>query len=220
MKITVLNHHEIIDPENYYKHPSMSNSELSKLVQRDEEYDPTEAYAFGNLVDHLITEPEKVDVYKKTCNGHVFTTEQMETALAMKATFLSDDFCNRLIKRCEFQTIMLKRLDHEIGDIRFTLDARCKWDFWNSAWGGDIKTTTAESQKQFEDAARHFGYPRQRFLYMTLGGSEMDALIGISKKKPHRVFKIMIRKGDAFWKEGKEDYERLVIEYWKLYGGI
>ena len=54
---------------------------------------------------------------------------------------------------------------------------------------------------------------------MTMGGSDKDMLIGISKVNK-KVFRIPIQKGDAFWQEGQEDYERLVVEYWKRYGGI
>ncbi len=221
MKITVQNLPEIIDPAKYYEHSSMSNSDLGKLEQRDQEFDPTEAYAFGNLVDHLITEPDKVDVYQNTCDGNVFTALQMKLALDMKASFMKNAMCKRIVDMSSFQTIMHKRLIHQFDNIEFTIDARCKWDLWINTHlgGGDIKTTTATTQEQFEAACKHFHYPRQRFMYMTLGETEKDILIGISKVN-QKVFILPIRKGDAFWQEGKEDYERMVVEYWKLYGGV
>ena len=116
---------------------------------------------------------------------------------------------------------MHKRLIHKLGHIEFTIDARCKWDLWMALfrWGGDIKTTTATTQKQFEAACSYFHYPRQRFFYMTMGGSDKDMLIGISKVN-QKVFRIPIEKGDSFWQEGQADYEKLVVEYWKRYGGI
>ena len=211
----------VIDPDKYYEHSAMSNSELGELDQGRKDFDPTAAYAFGNLVDHLITEPEKVDVYKNTCNSDVFTGAQMQLGLAMKDAFMQDTVAMRIFSNSEYQTIMHKRLVHTIGKIEFTLDARCKWDLWMNGfgWGGDIKTTTATTQAQFEAACRFFHYPRQRFFYMTMGGSDKDMLIGISKVNK-KVFRIPIKKGDAFWNEGREDYERLVIEHWKMYGGI
>lgn len=217
MIITVKDIPEIIDPDKYYDHPAMSNSKLGELEVKEEENDPTEVYAFGNLVDHMITEPDKVDVYRNSCDGHVFTSAQMQLAKEMRIAFHKDSLCSQLSLMAEYQKIMLKELHHDFGKIQFSIQAKCKWDMWFGSWGGDIKTTTAETQEQFEAAARFFHYPRQRFLYMTLGGSEKDILIGISKKNL-KIFRIPIRKGDAFWNEGKEDYERLVVEYWKLYG--
>lgn len=213
--------HEVIDPDKYYEHSAMSNSDLGELEQKDRDFDPTAAYAFGNLVDHLITEPEKVDVYKHTCNNDVFTGVQMDLALDMKSAFMKDDIAMKIFKMSQYQKIMHKRLIHKFDKIEFTIDARCKWDLWMGrlGWGGDIKTTTATTQSQFEAACKFFHYPRQRFFYMTMGGSDKDMLIGISKVNK-KVFRIPIQKGDAFWKEGQEDYERLVVEYWKMHGGI
>ncbi|PKP11993.1 MAG: hypothetical protein CVU09_00395 [Bacteroidetes bacterium HGW-Bacteroidetes-4] len=219
MELIVKDNPQVILPDDYYKHSAMSNSDLGLLEAKTQDFDPTEAYAFGNLVDHLITEPEKVDVYRNSCNGHIFTNEQMQQAIKMKAAFMLDPLAKLMVDNADCQQIMHKWVHHKIGNIEFTLDARCKWDLWMSkfGWGGDIKTTTAETQEQFEAACRHFKYPRQRFFYMTLAGSEKDVLIGISKKN-YKVFKITIRKGDAFWNEGRENYEKLVVEYWKLYG--
>jgi len=209
----------VIDPDKYYDHSAMSNSDLGDLEQNSKDFDPTAAYAFGILVDHLITEPEKVDVYKNTCAGDVFTGVQMELALKMKAAFMRDEISMKIFKMSHYQEIMHKRLIHKFGKIEFTIDARCKWDLWmpRFGWGGDIKTTTARTEEQFKAACRYFHYPRQRFLYMTLGGSDKDMIIGISKVNK-RVFRIPINRGDDFWNEGKEDYERLVVEYWKMYG--
>jgi hypothetical protein len=197
----------------------MSNSDLGDLEQNNRDFDPTAAYAFGNLVDHLITEPEKVDVYKNTCNGDVFTGVQMELAIKMKESFMKDEIALKLFQMSRYQEIMHKQLLHKFGKIEFKLNARCKWDLWmpRFKWGGDIKTTTATTESQFRAACSFFHYPRQRFLYMTLGGSDKDMLIGISKVNK-KVFKIPINRGDDFWNEGKSDYENLVIEYWKLYG--
>lgn len=213
--------HEVIDPDKYYQHSAMSNSDLGELEQNKKDFDPTAAYAFGNLVDHLITEPEKVDVYQHTCNNDVFTGAQMDLALDMKAAFMRDPTAMKIFTNSDYQTIMHKRLIHKFGKIEFTIDARCKWDLWMSSfgWGGDIKTTTATTQSQFEAACKFFRYPRQRFFYMTMGLSTKDMLIGISKVN-QKVFKIPIIIGDKFYLEGRADYEKLVIEYWKMYGGI
>ena len=60
-------------------------------------------------------------------------------------------------------------------------------------WGGDIKSTSATTQEQFESAVRQFDYDRQRFFYMNIAGSEKDVLIGISKEHQKRVFERFYR---------------------------
>jgi hypothetical protein len=99
----------------------------------------------------------------------------------------------------------------------FTLPARCKWDLFMPAfgWGGDIKSTTATTQKQCEEAARFFDYPRSRAWYMDIAASEKDIIIFISKVN-FQVFKIPIRRGDELYREGKEQYQELAFKYWSM----
>ena len=47
--------------DTYYDRSEVSNSDLSKLKQDlygTFERDPTESFKFGNLIDHMITEPQ------------------------------------------------------------------------------------------------------------------------------------------------------------------
>ena len=106
-------------------------------------------------------------------------------------------------------------------DISFSLPVRCKWDLWMPSlkWGGDIKSTTATTQKQFEEAARFFDYDRQRYFYMNIAGSTQDILIGISKVN-YRVFKVPIKRGDCFWKSGEEKCLCLAFKYWEMFGDL
>jgi len=105
--------------------------------------------------------------------------------------------------------------------VPFSLPVRCKWDLWMAGfnWGGDIKSTVATTQKQFEEACRHFDYDRQRWWYMNIAGSAQDILIGISKKN-FKIFKLTIRRGDEFWKSGREKALELAFRYWQLFGKI
>ena len=83
--------------------------------------------------------------------------------------------------------------------------------------GGDIKSTTATTQEQFEAAITHFDYHRQRAFYMTLSGHPRDVVIGISKKN-FKVFKVFIKRGDPLFEKGMEEFRMLAYKYFTLFG--
>ncbi len=71
------------------------------------------------------------------------------------------------------------------------------------AVNGDIKSTAAETQRQFEEAVRYFDYDRQRARYMDIAGSDRDVLIGISKKN-FKVFKVPIARNSNLYNTGRK----------------
>ncbi len=206
-----------MNPDTYFQRTEVSNSDLSKL--KNELFpknmpDPTNAYKFGNLIDAMITEPERVNYFKRSCDEDVFDKETWLTACKMKAAFWDDQLCQSLMAGVETQKIMIKQQSMNYRGISFELGVRCKWDGWRSDlnYGFDIKSTAAETQAQFEAAAKFFDYPRQRAWYMDIAGSDYDILIGISKKN-RKIFKIFIKRGDSFYREGYEDYINLAFRY-------
>jgi hypothetical protein len=204
----------------YYSRSEVSNSDLSalkKLLYGGQEFDPTEAYKFGTLIDCMLTEPDKVNFFNYTCSGEQYTPEQFEQARQMKRSFFKDDLARRMLEQASTQSIMFRDMDIEFEGFKFSLPVRCKWDIWmqNLNWGGDIKSTTATSQKQFEAAAKHFDYDRQRAFYMDIAGSNQDILIAISKVN-FKVFKIPIKRGDDFFQSGQDKYRELAFQYWNL----
>lgn len=204
----------------YYSRSEVSNSDLSalkKLLYGGNEFDPTEAYKFGTLIDCMLTEPDKVNFFNYTCNGEQYNPEQFEQARQMKRAFFKDDLARRMLEQASTQAIMFRDMQIEFEGFNFSLPVRCKWDIWmpHLNWGGDIKSTTATSQKQFEDAARHFDYDRQRAFYCDIAGSNQDILIAISKVN-FKVFKIPIKRGDQFFQSGQDKYRELAFQYWNL----
>lgn len=204
----------------YYSRSEVSNSDLSalkKLLYGGNEFDPTEAYKFGTLIDCMLTEPDKVNFFNYTCAGEQYTPEQFEQARQMKRSFFKDDLARRMLEQASTQAIMFRDMKIEFEGFNFSLPVRCKWDIWipHLNWGGDIKSTTATSQKQFEAAARHFDYDRQRAFYMDIAGSNQDILIAISKVN-FQVFKIPIKRGDQFFQSGQDKYRELAFQYWNL----
>lgn len=209
-----------MDP--YYQRTEVSNSDLSWL--KNQLYprvmpDPTNAYKFGSLLDAMITEPERVDYFRHTLDNEVYSADDFHRAEEMKKAFWADEFCQMMAEKADGQKKMFRQLPMNFRGFEFHLNTRCKWDLWRNdwSWGGDVKTTTAETQKQFEDACRYFDYDRQRAWYMDIADSTRDVLIGISKKN-FKVFKLSINKDSSFYKDGKSKYLDLSFKWYTMFG--
>lgn len=209
----------------YFLLPEISNSDVGSvdklLNPRKVEFDPTEAFKFGTLVDAIITEPEYVDYYKRTCHGEIYKKEDFHRAVQMKKAFMKDDICRSLFNVSEFQRVDRERRSFIHDGLRFDMDMKCKWDMYSRklGWGSDIKSTTATTQKQFVAACHYFNYPRQRAWYMHTRQTKRDMLIGISKVN-FKVFRIPIEYGDAFHTEGWLQMNRMAFQYNTFFGGF
>lgn len=217
----------------YYSLPEISNSDLSWLKSffepEDIKYDKELAYRFGTLLDCCITEPAKINYFKFTCAGVQYTREEFQLVNKMKASFWRDPYCAMLARNSNMQKITrCQKFDIVYDGVRISLPVRIKWDLhaWETiAQGGDIKSTTATSQKQFVAACHHFEYFRQRAWYMdveqTATGREIntDMLIGVSKVN-QQVFKVPIVRGQDLYLEGLEQYSRLGFQYASLFGTL
>lgn len=206
----------------YYSRTEVSNSDLSAVKQQlrpRPEYDATAAYKFGSLIDAMITEPGRVDFFRRTLDEEQYTVEDFDKAERMKRAFYADEFCKKIAEKADGQAVMVKHRSFDYCGYEFELDTRCKWDLWRAdwGWGGDIKSTTATTQAQFEAAAKHFDYDRQRAWYMDIAGSERDVLIGISKVN-FKVFKIAINRQSEWYKEGFQKYNELAFWWYQIYG--
>ena len=217
----------VTDP--YFSRPEVSHSDLCALeilLYGGYDHDPTEAFAFGSLIDALITEPHKVDHFKRTLNNYTYSKVDFENAKKMQRAFEKDEAGKLIMQHCSFQHIAIKP-DFEIDyfGFKFSLPARCKWDYIfpeSYKMGGDIKSTTATTQQQFEAACEHFNYYRSRAWYMDITATNKDMLIGISKTN-HKIFKITLDRNAApgskardLYEKGKEAYTELAFKYWLL----
>jgi hypothetical protein len=215
----------MIGQDSYYSRPEVSNSDLSALknyfMPKDYVMDVTAAYRFGNLIDAMITEAHRCDHYNLRVDGEQFSYTEWAHAGEMRKAFLKDPFAQQIMKVCSGQAVKhgIVKLDYE--GIFFELFMRCKYDLWADVlrYGGDIKSTTATTQKQFEEACRHFDYDRQRAVYMTLSGAQKDVLIGISKVNL-KVFKLFIDRKSEFYLSGMQKFRELAFKYWTLFGDV
>jgi hypothetical protein len=217
----------MVERDPYYQMPEVSNSDLSWLkkywMMHDEVVDVEKAYRFGTLIDCMITEPHKVNYFNLTCAGVQYSAEEFNLAEEMKKAFWRDEFCSTIARHSEYQKISVRHefpVEHD--GFSFTLNVRCKWDLYAMPklnMSADIKSTTATTQKQFEDAIRYFDYDRQRAIYMDIEGVDKDMLIGISKVNK-KVFKVpVVRNGDLY-NSGKSKYQELAFKYWYLFESL
>ncbi len=214
------------NPDSYYERSEVSNSdltELKNLLHPHPQYgDKEAAFRFGTLVDAVITEPDRVNYYRHTVDGVQYTEEEFLLAgdmyRSLRTEARRDPFLAQVLRTADTQRCMVnKSQPFEYGGFGFTLDTRCKWDWFISGagFGGDLKTTSASSQKEFEDAVDFFDWDRSRAWYMDIAHSDRDFIYAISKKNS-RVFKTFINRDDAVYRRGRGKYEELAFHYWCL----
>ena len=212
--------------ENYYERSEVSNSdltELKNLLHPHIQYgDKQAAFRFGSLVDAIITEPERVNYFQHTVDNVQYTEEEFEHAKEMLRSLRhearTDTFLKKVLEISDTQCCMVnKQQAFEYGGFAFTLDTRCKWDWFicKFGFGGDLKTTFASTQKEFDEAVDFFDWDRGRAWYMDIAHSDRDFIYAISKKNCC-VFKKFINRDDATYQRGREKYEELAFQYWCL----
>lgn len=212
--------------ENYYSRSEVSNSDLTELKNilhpRMQFGDKEAAFRFGTLVDALITEPQKVDYYRLSVDDVVYSEDEFrhgqELQKALRTEAKSDAFLAAVLSNADTQRCMVNKAQQfTYCEFPFTLDTRCKWDWWlaSAKFGGDLKTTSASSQAEFEEAVDFFDWDRSRAWYMDIAGSDRDFIYAISKKNC-RIFKKFITRGDEVYTRGRQKYEELAFQYWCL----
>ena len=215
------------NPDTYYQRSEVSNSDLTALknilhpVPMSDEI-RQRAFHFGTLVDALITEPERVNHYQRTVDDVVYSEEDFrhgkEMLRSLRTESRRDPFLAKVLAEAETQRFMVNKDQKFVyGELPFMLDTRCKWDWWfnDYGFGGDLKTTAASTQQEFENCIDFFDWDRSRAWYMDIAGSDRDFIYAISKKNCN-VFKCFINRGDENYNRGREKYEELAFQYWCL----
>lgn len=212
------------NPDTYYNRCEVSNSDLTALKEvmhpRPMFGDREAAFRFGTLVDALITEPDRVDYYHLTVDDVEYTDDEFRHAKEMQRSLRleaqKDPFLAKVLELSDTQKCMVnKGQQFFYCEFPFSLNTRCKWDWWLPAFhfGGDLKTTFASSQQEFDEAVDFFDWDRSRAWYMDIAHSHKDFIYAISKKNC-KVFKKFINRGDTIYQHGREKYEELAFAYW------
>lgn len=215
---------------DYYSRPEVSNSDLSALAKYWQDfqisYDIDSALRFGTLFDAMLTEPQKIDFFKFSCAGWVYTRDEFALAEMMKKVFNRDEYCRLLLQKSELQkvTVNLQMAFNHLG-LRFTLPFRGKADFDATRILGtiaDLKSTTATTEKDFRKMIEAFSYDRQAAAYMDLPVKPVDkfVILGVSKKPPHPIFKVPIARGDALYLSGREKLDRMAFRHFQLFAHL
>lgn len=210
-------------PNDYFQRSEVSNSDLTALKEilhpRPYLRDREKAFRFGTLVDALITEPQRVNHYQRTVDHTTYTPEEFSHGLqllqALRQEAAKDHFLAKVLQSANTQTIMTQQQQPFLYDsFHFTLNTRCKWDWWlpTAHFGGDLKTTTATTQRQFEEAIEHFDWDRSRAWYMDIAQANQDFIYAISKKTG-QVFKKFITRDDPTYTRGRDKYQQLAFQY-------
>lgn len=212
-----------MNPDSYYNRNEVSNSDLTELKNllypRLQFGDKEKIFAFGSLVDAIITEPSRVNYYQLTVDDVKYTEDDFALAREMHKSLLiesrKDQFLAYVLKNSDTQKFMVKEREFDYMGFKYILPTRCKWDWFLSSvgFGGDLKTTFAESQSQFDEAVDFFDWDRSRAWYMDIAGSSRDFIYAISKKNC-KVFKKFIERGDKIYNRGFEKYNELAFKYY------
>ncbi len=210
--------------QEYYQHPFTSNSDLTRLKQElsgQDMYETADAFAMGSLVDAMLTQPERVDYYKRTVKevDYDYTSEQMEQGIRMAASAKKDTIVQRLMPISDYQVpFYTKGMRFQHNNMDIWMDMKCLYDWLArpAAMGGDYKSTVCTNEKSFRNAIDRFDYDRARVLYMLQSGLSKDVIIGISKKAPYPVFKVFIQQGDETWQRGLSKLNEIVYKKYML----
>ena len=211
------------NPDTYYNRTEVSNSDLTELKNmlypRLQYGDKEKIFAFGSLVDALVTEPARVNRFQLTVDDVKYTEDDFRLAMEMQKSLVResrrDEFLAYVLSNSDTQKFMVREREFEYCGLSYTLPTRCKWDWWlpKVGFGGDLKTTFAVSQSQFDEAVDFFDWDRSRAWYMDIAGSSRDFIYAVSKKNC-KVFKKFIERGDRIYSRGREKYDELAFKYY------
>jgi hypothetical protein len=208
----------------------VSNSDLSefdKLLHNKADFggDKEKIFAFGNLVDALISEPDLVDMENKTvtdAHGEIlhFTEEEWQQAQRMKHSALKNPLVNLLVQSMEFQVVAMNpEFEINCEYAHFFIPARGKADGIAAAieTGMDLKTTACVTKESFSNSIDLFSYDRQAAWYMDLFKLDKFIFVGISKKmnkdRSHEIFIHAVERGDVMYSLGLKKYQKLAYQY-------
>ena len=210
----------------YFAHPYLSNSALTaiknELSGRDQ-YDATEAWAMGSLVDAMLTQPENVNylTLRVKDRDYQYTKEQFAMARRMKQAALDNGIIKSVMGMAKPQEAFYREKVHFNCDgMDIWYDCKCLVDWFipngNGGIDADLKTSACTTREAFLDSIDRLDYDRARVFYSKIIGNKRALLIGLPKKAPHKPFTIEMREGDALWQRGEEKLNTLIKKKYLL----
>ncbi len=198
----------------YFHHEYTSNSDLkslaAKVAGKEKPKNIQAIYDLGTQLHHSITEPHKMTLLPGS--------SEYELAIEMRKTFFKDDLCRKFIMTPDF------RREHEFyRKDRNGITAKCKTDGDSKSLRTifEFKGLSVTTQKGFEDAILNFDYDQGAAWYLDVCTGyvkyQQVLMVGISKKQPDRLFKLLVNRDHLFYKTGSEKI-RERVQLWKQFG--
>lgn len=183
---------------SYFDHHFISNSDIKNFLKsiglkREDPPNLQAIFDLGTLIHQTILEPHLSD------KSH----EQYDLACKMRDTFWQDSMCRNFAMAKDFKREHEVYKTVEVGGMRF--DSRCKCDGMRTALNLplELKGLNIETEKAFNAAIEAFDYDQGIAHYMLTTGAPMMLVVGISKKRPERMFKKIIKKHDNIYAIGE-----------------
>lgn len=208
--------------EEYFALFAASNSELRKadeLFKSKENFiDPTKAYRFGSALDALAT-----DINDLKIKG--MDDDEVKLLFPMRRALIKNPIYQALFAGQDTQAVFYDpQFPVNLDGREVTIPAKCKYDLWNEKldkrkkFGGDLKSTDANSDQAFRDAIKFFQYNKQGAWYMDITRTDRFIIIGVSKRN-FKTFVVQIRRGDKMYESGKKLYQQQAVSWWILNQG-
>ena len=162
-------------------------------------------FEFGTLCHQLILEPELAD----------WTDPDIKLALKMKETFMADSFCRSFVEHHNF------RAEREFYRNNLQgISAKCKTDgdIRSKKWILEFKSLAVTSQKAFEESILHFNYDQGASWYLDVCKYDRVLIAGVSKKKPEKMFKVIVDRGSDMYLSGLAKYTEGIAKWRELLG--
>lgn len=196
----------------YFNSPYVSNSDLKELVSRHEGRSKPDniqdIYDFGTQFHSGILEPHKAIHF----NEELPDIQTVDLLQQMHQTFWADELCRSMIMLPDF------RREHEFyRENVYGLQARCKMDGSSRKLDTilELKGLSITTNKAFLEAVDRFDYDQGAAWYLDVTKFNQCLIVGISKKEPDRMFKLLIDRHHQMYKSGVEKIKK-AVSLWKM----
>lgn len=220
-----------MDAIEYYNHPYVSNSELTRIKKATlaprEQIEYTAALRRGSLLDAYVTWGH---IDPKRYYDMVPSPGEHDQVKKLYNALMNNQWYKQLDKTMIKQWPMFREnMALEYMGVRFSLNFKCLFDFFQEGvgclsfmgtlgdilpFGGDLKRTSARTEAQFLAHCDLFDYDRSRALYMDIAQTDKDFILAVNEQG--NIFSKFIRRGDAFYCSGREKYTELSYKKWAL----
>lgn len=186
---------------NYFNHPFISNSDIKSFKRKmglaPPEPDNLQAiFDFGSLFHATILEPNTVNKEDQS--------DEAKLARKMKDTFFKDEMCRMVILRSDFKREWEFYGPIQVGNYEFNSRCKADGDSEGISFFLELKGLNVESEKAFNLALERFDYDQGIVHYMLTAKRKTSMIVGISKKRPERLFKKIVKQHDEFYLNGEQ----------------